>query len=109
LTNAYFYKEWLQFFAKTYADVFGMIEGPPLHDPLAIALALHPEWFTLSYLNVEVECSSPLSAGQTVCDVYRTTGRSPNVHVATSVQTDKFWAFLIQAIHSANAESPLNK
>ncbi|RFU31311.1 Ribosylpyrimidine nucleosidase/Uridine nucleosidase, partial [Scytalidium lignicola] len=30
----------LTFFAKTYAEVFGIIEGPPLHDPLAVAVIL---------------------------------------------------------------------
>lgn len=31
----------LMFFAKTYAEVFGLMEGPPLHDPLAVAVLLH--------------------------------------------------------------------
>jgi uridine nucleosidase len=30
----------LTFFAKTYAEVFGITEGPPLHDPLAVAAVL---------------------------------------------------------------------
>jgi uridine nucleosidase len=33
-------EELLMFFAKTYADVFGIREGPPLHDPLAVAVCL---------------------------------------------------------------------
>ncbi|KAL2270137.1 hypothetical protein VTJ83DRAFT_2321 [Remersonia thermophila] len=32
--------ELLMFFAKTYSDVFGIAEGPPLHDPLAVAAVL---------------------------------------------------------------------
>ncbi|KAI0164699.1 Inosine/uridine-preferring nucleoside hydrolase [Xylariaceae sp. FL1272] len=32
--------ELLMFFASTYADVFGIVEGPPLHDPLAVAAIL---------------------------------------------------------------------
>ena len=32
--------ELLMFFARTYADVFGIVEGPPLHDPLAVAVVL---------------------------------------------------------------------
>ncbi|KAI1279132.1 Inosine/uridine-preferring nucleoside hydrolase [Xylaria sp. FL0933] len=32
--------ELLTFFAETYRDVFGMVEGPPLHDPLAVAAIL---------------------------------------------------------------------
>ncbi|CAJ2501044.1 Uu.00g038970.m01.CDS01 [Anthostomella pinea] len=32
--------ELLNFFAETYRDVFGIMEGPPLHDPLAVAAIL---------------------------------------------------------------------
>lgn len=32
--------ELLFFFAKTYKDTFGIAEGPPLHDPLAVAAVL---------------------------------------------------------------------
>ncbi|KAH7419758.1 Inosine/uridine-preferring nucleoside hydrolase domain-containing protein [Cadophora sp. MPI-SDFR-AT-0126] len=32
--------ELLTFFAKTYADIFGITAGPPLHDPLAVAAIL---------------------------------------------------------------------
>ncbi|KAL8770219.1 MAG: hypothetical protein Q9209_004061 [Squamulea sp. 1 TL-2023] len=35
--------ELLAFFAHTYADVFGITEGPPLHDPLAVAIILFDE------------------------------------------------------------------
>lgn len=37
--------EILTFFAKTYADVFGLTEGPPTHDPLAIAAIFAPDLF----------------------------------------------------------------
>jgi len=37
--------EILTFFAQTYADVFGLVEGPPLHDPLAVAAAFLPGIF----------------------------------------------------------------
>lgn len=38
------FNELLMFFAKTYSEVFGLNEGPPLHDPLAVAVLLadHP-------------------------------------------------------------------
>ncbi|KAK3695400.1 Inosine/uridine-preferring nucleoside hydrolase domain-containing protein [Podospora appendiculata] len=32
--------ELLMYFAKTYSEVFGITEGPPLHDPLAVAAIL---------------------------------------------------------------------
>ena len=28
------------FFAQTYRDVFGLLDGPPLHDPIAVAVLL---------------------------------------------------------------------
>ncbi|KIV88109.1 hypothetical protein PV10_09035 [Exophiala mesophila] len=34
------FNELLMFFAHTYAEVFGLVEGPPLHDPLAVAVLL---------------------------------------------------------------------
>lgn len=39
------FHEILTFFAKTYAEVFGLVEGPPLHDPLAVAAAFAPALF----------------------------------------------------------------
>ena len=38
--------EILTFFAKTYADVFGIMAGPPVHDPLAVAAAFAPVLFS---------------------------------------------------------------
>ncbi|KAI1828476.1 Inosine/uridine-preferring nucleoside hydrolase [Xylaria intraflava] len=32
--------ELLMFFAETYRDAFGIVDGPPLHDPLAVAAVL---------------------------------------------------------------------
>ncbi|KAI9689682.1 MAG: Uridine nucleosidase 1 [Bogoriella megaspora] len=37
----------LIFFARTYCDVFGLTEGPPLHDPLAIVVIFASELFTI--------------------------------------------------------------
>ncbi|KAL9610683.1 MAG: hypothetical protein Q9167_004631 [Letrouitia subvulpina] len=37
------YHDLLLFFAHTYAEVFGITAGPPLHDPLAVAVILSDE------------------------------------------------------------------
>ena len=34
------FHEILTYFAKTYSDIFGLTEGPPLHDPIAVAVLL---------------------------------------------------------------------
>ena len=39
------YYEILTFFAKAYADEFGLVEGPPLHDPLSVAACFEPGLF----------------------------------------------------------------
>lgn len=39
------FKQILTFFAKTYAEVFDLVEGPPLHDPLAVAACFVPDLF----------------------------------------------------------------
>lgn len=39
------FNEILTFFARTYADVFGLVAGPPLHDPLAVAATFAPQLF----------------------------------------------------------------
>ncbi|KAL8651308.1 MAG: hypothetical protein Q9226_004758 [Calogaya cf. arnoldii] len=44
------FNELLVFFAHTYADVFGITDGPPLHDPLAVALVLFDQgWTNLNF------------------------------------------------------------
>lgn len=35
------FHEILLFFAHTYSDVFGLTKGPPLHDPIAVAVLLN--------------------------------------------------------------------
>ncbi|KAF2151059.1 nucleoside hydrolase [Myriangium duriaei CBS 260.36] len=39
------FNEILTFFAQTYADVFGLVQGPPLHDVLPVLAILAPEIF----------------------------------------------------------------
>ncbi len=101
--------DWMLFFADTYDKVFGFRHGPPLHDPVAVALALRPDLFECRHLNVEVELHSPLSRGQTVCDVYGTTGRAKNCHVAVSANLAAFWDLLVEAVRAADTVSPLNQ
>src|SRR5579859_1826411 len=67
-----------QFFARTYADVFGMTEGPPLHDVCAVHTASligrdvpsekGGRWFGKK-MHVHAETGEGPTRGQTVCDV----------------------------------------
>lgn len=68
-----------EFFAQTYADVFGITEGPPLHDVCAVHLASligreiysekNGKWYGRQ-MHCHVETGEGRTRGQTVCDVW---------------------------------------
>ena len=60
----------ISFFAATYEAVFGFVDGPPLHDPLAIAMVAYPSLFKCKRYRVDVECQSALTSGETVVDIW---------------------------------------
>jgi inosine-uridine nucleoside N-ribohydrolase len=96
----------LLFFAKTYKRVF-KFEDPPLHDPCAVAYVIAPELFTVEKLRVDIETQSELSAGQTVVDLWGSSGKSPNANVCMQMKVDKFWDLMIDAIQAAASASTL--
>ncbi|KAL4513671.1 hypothetical protein Ndes2526B_g05026 [Nannochloris sp. 'desiccata'] len=96
----------LLFFAETYKRVF-KFEHPPLHDPCAVAYVIAPELFTVEKLRVDIETQSELSAGQTVVDLWGSSGKSPNANVCMHLNVDKFWDLMIDAIESAASASTL--
>lgn len=98
--------ELLQFFADTYRDVF-QFDDPPLHDPCAVFYVLQPDLFNSKLLRVDVETSSPLSAGQTICDVWHQSNKPPNVRVCTEMNVPRFWEEMVAAVRRADSVCPL--
>jgi purine nucleosidase len=92
------------FFQSTYLEVFDM-PHPPLHDPLAVAYVISPELFQLDFLNLEIECNSQLTLGQTVADFLGVSKRPKNVHLAAAVNVPAFWTLMTDAINTANKNS----
>ncbi|KAI5792393.1 Inosine/uridine-preferring nucleoside hydrolase domain-containing protein [Peziza echinospora] len=108
-------EELLMFFASTYASVFNITEGPPLHDPLAVA-ALLPAI-------IPFERDDPISLpggirfmweyAKVVVDIHgvtlgRTTKHVPSegetvVRIGTGVDVPKFWEILFDAVGKADA------
>ncbi len=90
--------ELLIFFAKTYADVFGLTDGPPLHDPLAVAVLLadYDDGQTRIDLDdrrgerfkTDVELTGP-ELGRT-----KINPASEGVKIPRSLDTPKFWKIL---------------
>ena len=59
-------------------------------------------------MRVDVETSSGLTAGQTVCDVWGHSRLPVNVAVARSVNQAAFWGLMNGALAAADAASPIN-
>jgi inosine-uridine nucleoside N-ribohydrolase len=100
--------ELLQFFATTYREVF-LFEHPPVHDPVAVVYVLRPEIFKGRLMRVDIEVSSQICSGQTVCDIWGQSGKRKNVMVLESVDVGSCWHEILEGIARCNFLSGLNK
>ena len=89
--------ELLEYFASTYRNVFGF-DAPPLHDAVAVAAVLEPGLLKTRAMRVDVECESELTRGETVCDFYGVTGRSPNAEVGVELDREGFFELLYRSL-----------
>ena len=85
--------ELLDFFERFDEEKYGT-DGGPLHDPNVIAWLLAPEIYAGRRINVEVECESPLTMGQTVADWWGVTDRPRNVDYLRTVDDTAFFDLL---------------
>ncbi len=92
----------MRFFAETYERVFGF-PAPAVHDPCAVAAVIDASVVPTRHLNVAIDTESKLSAGRTVIDVYRTTGRAANADVGMDLSVERFWELLLAAIATYRA------
>lgn len=61
-----------------------------LHDPLTVGYVLNPDLIETEKYYVDVETSSPLSYGQTICDFRGLHGKTPNVKICLDVDSEQF-------------------
>jgi len=99
--------ELMTFFSETYRDVFGFMDGAPVHDACAVAYAIAPKIFQATKMHVTVVTGDHLCAGQTVCDIWRSMNKTDNVFVTTKMDVEKFWQILIESLVRCNKISPL--
>ncbi|RUP49754.1 inosine-uridine preferring nucleoside hydrolase-domain-containing protein [Jimgerdemannia flammicorona] len=98
----------LLFFYERYKTVFGFKEGPPLHDPCAVAYVIDPTLFEVREMRVEVVTHDGHACGQTVCDIYNLSPHYKNVHMAINVDSQAFFDLMLAAWAEADSRSPLN-
>ncbi|MFB9949946.1 nucleoside hydrolase [Rhizobium puerariae] len=89
--------DWLAFFERFDVEKYGS-DGGPLHDPTVIAYLLKPELFSGRDCNVEIETQSELTAGMTVVDWWRVSGRKANAKVMRDVDADGFFELLTERV-----------
>ncbi len=89
----------LAFFKATYKNIFG-IDGVPLHDPATIMYLIRPDIFVSNEYYVDVETKGELTCGQTVVDIWRRSGKEPNVKVLTKVSRERFFEIFFEKISS---------
>jgi uridine nucleosidase len=108
----------MSFFAGTYAEVFSITEGPPLHDPLAVSAAIYPEIFDDKggeRFQVEIVTQGVHSEVQSdVGELGRTkVTKLPEgqagCRIPRGVALDKFWESIEHALQKADAVSPMPK
>lgn len=88
---------------KQYMDRFFVdngIYGCAMHDPLAVTMAIRPDFVKTTAYYVGVEHQSQFCDGQTVCDFDNRWQKQPNVQVGLEVDAEGFIAFLIQRINA---------
>ncbi|GAB3044558.1 nucleoside hydrolase [Acinetobacter apis] len=88
---------WTDFFERYDKEKYGSA-GAPLHDPCVIGYLLRPELFTGRHINVEIETESPLTAGATVADWWRVTGRPANAFFLNTIDRDGFFELLTERL-----------
>jgi len=87
----------LDFFERFDVEKYGT-NGGPLHDPNVIAYLLEPEIYQGREINVTIETASELTMGMTVADYWRVTERTPNCTWMRSLDSDRFFALLVERI-----------
>lgn len=108
----------MSFFASTYAEVFSITEGPPLHDPLAVAAAYNPDIFDDKggeRFHVDIVTEGIHSPDQSqVGELGRTkVVKLPigegGCRIPRGVDLDQFWGCIESAMKRADAISPMPK
>ena len=105
------------FFATTYAEVFGLVDGPPLHDPLAVAACFAPDLFADNRgerFAVSVVTEGYHGSGELVRDGSSQCGRTvaeklcsgqSGVRIPRMLDESTLWAILDNCLASVDIEA----
>jgi uridine nucleosidase len=106
----------MSFFAGTYAEVFSITKGPPLHDPLAVAAAYNPaifddrdgERFQVDIVTEGIHSSDKSKVGELGrTKVTKLPPGQGGCRIPRAVDLAAFWGSIESALERADAVSPL--
>lgn len=95
----------LRFYMEFHARYDGFY-GAFIHDPLAVAATLDRGLVTTEALFVDVETRGELTAGMTVADRRKLTGKAPNLDVALTADVPEFMNRLVERVGGLAANHP---
>ena len=91
--------ELLRFFASTYKAIHGF-DGPPLHDPTAVARVIDPTIVETQPVHIDIETHAEFSYGRTVIDLHDVAGLPKNADVAVRLDVERYWDLMVGAVAS---------
>lgn len=89
----------LSFFAATYKRIWGL-PAPPVHDAVAVARVVDPTLVECVRAPISIETSGEFTSGATVVDLHDRTGRPPNALAGISLDVERFWDLMVDALAS---------
>lgn len=95
----------LDFFTRSYQDMQGF-EAPPVHDPCTVAYVIDPNVLTTRKVPLSVELTGGLTRGMTVADFRSPPGPDCTTSVAVTLDHERFWNLVIDAIARLSATAP---
>ncbi|KAF2637207.1 Inosine/uridine-preferring nucleoside hydrolase [Massarina eburnea CBS 473.64] len=108
----------MTYFAGTYAEVFSITEGPPLHDPLAVSAAIDPdifddrggERFRVDIVTEGVHSLDQSKVGQLGrTKVTKLPHGEGGCRIPRAVNLEEFWGSIESCLKSADKISPMPK
>lgn len=84
-----FMKQSLEYYFNFYHRVNLLVDAAPMHDPLAVLVAVYPELVTTRRMKVRVECQGSLTEGMLVPDLRAIPRIGSEITVCTDVRVEQ--------------------
>jgi inosine-uridine nucleoside N-ribohydrolase len=91
--------ELFDFFSQFHLRQYGT-EDSPIHDAVAVAHLIDPTLVETVHRGVVVDTGGELSRGRTYVDLWGRAGWTPNAHVGTGVDGERFMELLVERVGS---------